>query len=182
MYMSMNSPYGDPGAPPADILLAWKICLGGWKPGGPVTLRNPGDRAMWCAGYWLHVLIPAIAGAHARAAHPLRLAEWDSGNDFGPSTFTSRAQGSRFLQRFSRTTGDKAWRQYLAEYDRGRAAGHFAICLGARAARFHISVRQALALALAVEARGAGIAFRSEEFTAMLASLPAPESLCLQAA
>ena len=178
----MNSASADPDAPPPDILLAWKTCLGGWKPVGPLTLVRSADRRMWCAGIWKHTLIPAIVAAHARAAQPAQLVEYDAGIDLGAFEAGNRAQGARFLDRFSRTTGDKAWRKYLREYDLGRAPGHFVVCLGARAARFHLPVRQVLALALAVEARGAGIAFHSTDFAEMLLSLPSPDSLHLRAA
>jgi hypothetical protein len=160
-----------------DIALAWRTCLGGWKPQTPITLiaGSLSDPAWqeWLETTWRPVLLPAAASVHEAAisGHANLLAARDrqvSGNLSAFHSAGSQRVGRAFCERFSRTTGDKVWRGYLNLLDNKRAAGHMIVCVASRAARFHFSPSMAALLLLAVETHGTGIPFTSPQFADLM--------------
>lgn len=169
-----------------DIALAWRTCLGGWKPQTPITLiaGSHSDPAWqeWLKSTWQPVLLPATASVHEAAlagraktlaAHDLRISE----NLPAFHSAGSQRVGRAFCERFSRTTGDKLWRGYLSLLDGNATKGHLIVCVVTRAARFHFSPSMAALLLLAVETHASGIPFTSRQFAILreeaMADMPA---------
>lgn len=159
-----------------DIALAWRTCLGGWKPPGALTLSGPGPmaRLRWLSGSWNAQLRGLEAGFEAaRLGHSRPLVQADQllelTLDPAAAAKSSHA-GHLFCSRFSRTDGDKFVRAHLRLLDAGALQGHFAVILGVRAARFQVSPVSSGLLLLAVEAHGAGLPFFSPEFKDLAAA------------
>lgn len=159
------------------IALAWRTCLGGWKPQTPITLiaGSPSDPAWqeWLDGIWRPVLLPAAASIHEAAisGQAKLLVARDRQLSSNLSAFHSAGSqrvGRAFCERFSRSTGDKVWRGYLNLLDNKKAGGHMIVCVASRAARFHFSPSMAALLLLAVETHGSGIPFTSPQFADLM--------------
>lgn len=160
-----------------DIALAWRTCLGGWKPPTPITLiaGSPSDPAWqeWLKSTWKPVLLPATASVHEAAfsgrARALAAQDRKLSNDL-PAFQSAGSQrvGRIFCERFSRTTGDKLWRGYLNLLDGKETSGHLIVCVATRAARFHFSPSMAALLLLAVETHASGIPFTSRQFLGLM--------------
>ncbi len=160
-----------------DIALAWRTCLGGWKPQTPITLiagsRSDPAWQDWLESTWRPVLLPAIVSIHeaAIAGRAQKLAVEDrkvSGDLSAFQSSGSQRVGRAFCERFSRTTGDKLWRGYLSLLDGKETNGHLIVCVATRAARFHFSPSMAALLLLAVETHGSGIPFTSPQFAGLM--------------
>ncbi len=160
-----------------DIALAWRTCLGGWKPQTPITLiaGSQTDPAWqeWLATTWNPVLFPATASVHEAAitGRANSLAALDRKISCDLPAFEScgsRRVGRSFCERFSRATGDKLWRGYLNLLDTNETSGHLIVCVATRAARFHFSPSMAALLLLAVETYASGIPFTSRQFAHLM--------------
>ncbi len=160
-----------------DIALAWRTCLGGWKPQTPITLiaASQSDPAWqgWLESIWNPVLLPATASVHEAAitgrARALAAQDRKISQDLPAfQSLGSQRVGRAFCERFSRTTGDKLWRGYLDLLDSKKTSGHMIVCVATRAARFHFSPTMAALLLLAVETHASGMRFTSPQFARLM--------------
>ncbi len=170
-----------------DVALAWRTCLGGWKPSSNLTMPDYPAWRFWLNSTW-PTLHDAVGRVHAAAneADLSAIVEIDrSLNAFFPSSTAGHSafSGRMFCERFSRIDGDKVWRAWLREADTGNSPAHLAICLAIRAARFHFPPSTAALLLLAVESFGAGLLFYSPQFQTLAAeALPELRASSLKAA
>lgn len=170
-----------------DVALAWRTCLGGWKPCSNLTMPDYPAWRFWLNSTWptLHDTVLSVHAAANETKMPA-IVEIDRSLDaFFPSSTAvhSAFAGRVFCERFSRVDGDKLWRSWLREADAGRTPAHLATCLAIRAARFHFPPSTAALLLLAVESFGAGLLFYSQQFQTLAAeALPELGASSLKAA
>ena len=151
----------------AEIFRATRMCAPCMDRLGEITYRgsplNESLRAHWCGSVLVNHLMPAISAAHLATNNFgfRELLDIDNRLDSaltGPTARDSRAAGRLVAMDFRPPAAERTLKRYLEAVESGKAFGHIAVVLSARAAVFHIPPQIAVSALVFLEMRAAPVA------------------------